>query len=105
MSTFGLLAQVLEIIAAVLAAPLLLGWVNQCRAWLQNRSAPSLLQPWRGIRKLFHKDAVLAENASALFRTAPYVVFGTMVLAAAIIPSMAMHLPLSIAADWQSPRC
>ena len=99
MSTLGILAQMLEIIAAVLAAPLLLGWVNQCRAWLQNRRGPGLLQPWRGIRKLFHKDAVLAENASTLFRAAPYVVFGTMVLAAAIIPSMAMRLPLSIAAD------
>ena len=99
MSTLGILAQVLEIIAAVLAAPLLLGWVNQCRAWLQNRRGPGLLQPYRGIRKLFHKDAVLAENASTLFRAAPYVVFGTMVLAAAIIPSMAMRLPLSIAAD------
>ena len=99
MSTLGILAQMLEIIAAVLAAPLLLGWVNQCRAWLQNRRGSGLLQPWRGIRKLFHKDAVLAENASTLFRAAPYVVFGTMVLAAAIIPSMAMRLPLSIAAD------
>ena len=26
---------------AVLLAPLLTGWVNQCRAWLQNRGAPS----------------------------------------------------------------
>ncbi len=83
----------------MLAAPLFLGWVNQCRAWLQNRRAPSLLQPYRAIRKLFHKDAVLAENASSLFRIAPYVVFGTMVLAAAIIPSMGTRLPLSIAAD------
>ena len=99
MSTLGILAQALEIIAAVLAAPLLLGWVNQCRAWLQNRRAPSLLQPYRMIRKLFHKDAVLAENASTLFRAAPYIVFGTMVVAAAIIPSMAIRLPLSIAAD------
>jgi formate hydrogenlyase subunit 4 len=94
MSALGLTAQLLEIIAALLAAPLLLGWVNQCRAWLQNRRAPGLLQPYRGIRKLFHKDAVLAESASMLFRVAPYVVFGTMVLAAAIIPSMAMRLPL-----------
>ena len=39
-----------------------------------------MLQPYRGIRKLFHKDAVLAENASPLFRLAPYVVFGAMVL-------------------------
>jgi formate hydrogenlyase subunit 4 len=57
------------------------------------------LQPYYGLRKLFHKDAILAENASALFRLAPYVVFGTMVAAAAIIPSMGTGLPLSTAAD------
>lgn len=93
------LTQVLEVVAALAAAPLFLGWVNQCRAWLQSRTAPSLLQPYRGIRKLFHKDAVLAANASALFRIAPYVVFGTMVTAAAVIPSMGTRLPFTSAAD------
>jgi formate hydrogenlyase subunit 4 len=93
------LTQLLEILIALLAAPLLVGWINQCRAWLQNRSAPSLLLPYRGIRKLFHKDAVIAENASALFRAAPYVVFGSMVCAAAIIPSLVTRLPISGAAD------
>jgi formate hydrogenlyase subunit 4 len=91
--------QVLEVLAALAAAPLFVGWVNQCRAWLSNRSAPSLLQPYRGVRKLFYKDAVLASNASALFRIAPYVVFGTMVLAAAVIPSMGTRLPFTSAAD------
>src|SRR6202790_1037033 len=91
--------QVLEVLGALASAPLFVGWVNQCRAWLSNRSAPSLLQPYRGIRKLFYKDAVLASNASALFRIAPYVVFGTMVLAAAVIPSMGTRLPFTTAAD------
>jgi formate hydrogenlyase subunit 4 len=84
--------------AAVAVAPLFLGWVTQCRAWLQNRGAPSIWLPYRAIRKLFHKDAVLAQDASPLFRLAPYVVFGTMVVAAAIIPSMST-LPLTRAAD------
>jgi formate hydrogenlyase subunit 4 len=94
-----LIAQMLEIIVALAAAPLFLGWVNQCRAWLGNRTAPSILLPYHNIRKLFHKDAVIAENASALFRIAPYIVFGTMVLAAGIIPSLAGRLPLVVAAD------
>ena len=95
----NILTQVLEVIAALLAAPLFLGWVNQCRAWLQNRRAPSLWLPYRGIRKLFHKDAVIAHSASPLFRISPYIVFGTMVLAAAVIPSMGTQLPLTTAAD------
>src|SRR6201987_11746 len=99
MTTIETLTQVLELIAALTAAPLFLGWVNQCRAWLQNRSAPSIWLPYRGIRKLFHKDAVIAENASPLFRVAPYIVFGAMVVAAGIIPSMGTRLPFTIAAD------
>ena len=94
-----LVTQALEIAAALVAAPIFLGWVNKCRAWLQNRRAPSVWLPYRNIRKLFHKDAVIAENASPLFRAAPYVVFGTMVVAAGIIPSMGTRLPLVAAAD------
>ena len=99
MKAMDLMTQVLEVIAALAAAPLFVGWVNQCRAWLQNRSAPSLWLPYHGIRKLFHKEAVIAETASPLFRVAPYVVFGSMTLAAAIIPSMGTRLPLTVAAD------
>lgn len=99
MNTGPIVAQVLEIVVSLIAAPVFLGWVNQCRAWLANRSAPNMLLPYRNIRKLFHKEAVLAENASVLFRAAPYVVFSTMVVAAGIIPSLASRLPLVIAAD------
>ncbi len=94
-----LVTQLLELLAALAAAPLFVGWVNQCRAWLQNRSAPSLWLPYRGIRKLFHKDAVIAESASRLFRLAPYMVFSAMVVAAGIIPSMGTRLPLTRVAD------
>ncbi len=99
MSALDWITQVLEMVVALAAAPALLGWVNQCRAWLQNRRAPSLWLPYRSLHKLFHKEAVIAENASPLFRIAPYVVFGAMVLAAGIIPSMGTRLPLVVAAD------
>ncbi len=99
MNPFDWTVQLLGILLAIAAAPVLLGWVNMCRAWLQNKSAPSILQPYRGIRKLFNKDAVLAQNASRLFRLAPYVVFGAMVMAAAVIPSIATRLPITRAAD------
>ena len=95
----AVLAQGTATVMAVLAAPLLLGWLNQCRAWLQNRSGPGLLQPYRQIRKLFHKDAVIASNASPLFRLVPYVELASMALAAAIIPTLWTRLPFAIAAD------
>jgi len=95
----GWLAQLVAVLFALALAPLLTGWVNQCRAWLQNRSAPPLWQPYWNLHKLFHKEVVLAENASPLFRFAPYAIFGCMVLAAAIIPALSTHLPLAPAAD------
>src|SRR5213592_2193166 len=99
MSLSGFLSQLLQLAIALVLAPLLVGWVNQCRAWLQNKSAPSLLLPYRTIRKLFLKDAVVAANASPLFRLMPYIVFGAMCCAAAIVPSLATDLPFAHAAD------
>ena len=96
---FSVFSQLLEILFALAAAPLLTGWVNQCRSWLQNKSAPSLFQPYRMLHKLFYKDSVLAEHASPLFRAAPYIVFGCMILACGIIPTLSTDLPLSPAAD------
>jgi formate hydrogenlyase subunit 4 len=84
---------------AIALAPLFAGWVAQCRAWLQNRRAPPLTQPYRLVRKLLHKEAAVATYASPLFRAAPYIVFATMVLAAAIIPSVTTELPLARVAD------
>lgn len=99
MTSLPWLTQFLEVLTALAAAPLFVGWINQCRAWLQNKAAPPLLQPYRAIRKLFYKDAVLATHASPLFRIAPYIVFGAMVCAAAVIPSLGTRLPFSDAAD------
>jgi len=99
MTAAGFASQLLQLAIAVALAPLLVGWVNQCRAWLQNKSAPSLFLPYRTIRKLFAKDAVVAEGASGIFRTMPYIVFGAMCCAAAIVPSLATDLPFARAAD------
>ncbi len=99
MSWSELASQVFQTALAVAAAPLLVGWVSQCRAWLQNRTGPGPLQPYRVLFKLLQKDAVLAHNASWLFRLAPYVVFACMVLSVSIVPLVATDLPFALAAD------
>jgi formate hydrogenlyase subunit 4 len=99
MRAISFVRQFVEVVLAIAIAPLFAGWIAQCRAWLQNRSAPPLLLPYRTLRKLFFKDVALATDASLLFRATPYVLFGTMVLAAAIIPSLVTDLPLARVAD------
>src|SRR5439155_932079 len=98
-SARGIAFQILQSVFVVLAAPLLVGWVNQCRAWLQNRSAPSILLPYYTLAKLFNKDAVFAHDASPIFRWTPYILFGCMWLAAGIVPVLATGLPFAPAAD------
>lgn len=99
MNFYALFAQLLELAIALLMAPLLSGWVNQCRAWFQSRSAPPLLLPYYTLSKLFHKDVLLAHNASSLFRAAPYVIFSCMALASAIVPTLSTDLIFAPAAD------
>ena len=99
MNLAAALSQGLEIAIAIALAPLLSGWVAQCRSWMQGRSAPSLFQPYRMLHKLFNKESVVADSASRLFRSAPYIVFGCMTLACSIIPTLSTDLPLAPAAD------
>jgi len=99
MNFYALFAQLLELVVALVLAPILTGWINMCRAWLQNRSAPPLLQTYYTLSKLFHKDVLLAHNASTLFRAAPYIIFSCMALAAAIVPTLSTDLIFAPAAD------
>jgi len=99
MNVEGIVAQLLAMLLALLGAPLLAGWVNQCRAWLQNRTAPPLLQPFRLLHKLFWKESVVAHDATPIYRASPYIVFGCMLLACMIVPTLSTNLPLAPAAD------
>ncbi len=99
MNPSGLFTQLFAVTVSVLLAPLFSGWVMQCRAWLSNRTAPPIWLPYWRLGKLFHKDAVLAHTATPLFRAVPYILFGVMVAAAAIIPSLSTDLPFASAAD------
>jgi formate hydrogenlyase subunit 4 len=99
MNLEGILAQLTALAVALVLGPLLTGWVNQWRAWLQNRSAPPLTQPFRTLHKLFWKESVMAHGASPMYRIAPYAVFSCMLLACMIIPTLSTNLPLAPAAD------
>ncbi|OYV22161.1 MAG: hydrogenase subunit, partial [Methylococcaceae bacterium NSO1] len=46
------LIAILQTTLFVVLAPLLAGWLKWCKCHLQNRKAPSLLQPYRDLIKL-----------------------------------------------------
>jgi Formate hydrogenlyase subunit 4 len=93
------LLAVLQTALFIAAAPLVAGWIKWMKCKLQNRRGPAPLQPYRDLRRLFRKQGVLAESASVIFRTTPYVVFAATVLVASLIPLIAMPLPTTAIAD------
>ena len=58
-----------------------------------------MLQPYRDLLRLLRKEVVLAENASWLFRVAPYLIFAATWVAAALVPTFATGLLFSWSAD------
>lgn len=90
---------VLQTLLFIFMAPLLTGWVRRVKCHMQNRAAPSLVQPYRDLAKLFRKNSVLAEQASWVFRATPYIVFGATILTAAVVPLVAVQLPTDAIAD------
>jgi formate hydrogenlyase subunit 4 len=83
----------------LLLAPLLTGFVRKIKARLLRRQGPPLLQPYRDLIRLMRKDAVLADNASWLFRVIPYFIFAATWIAASLVPTFRSGLLFSWSAD------
>ena len=94
-----LIGQGVQMLLVVVLAPLVLGITRKVKARLLRRIGPAVWQPYRDIWKLMHKEAVLAHNASWLYRAAPYFVFAVTWVAAALIPTYATNLMFSWSAD------
>lgn len=80
---------VIAAVAIVVAAPLLQGAMKSLRARLQGRPGPNPLQPFRELRKLARKEAVLPEGTSFVAVVAPGIVLGVALTAALMLPRFA----------------
>jgi formate hydrogenlyase subunit 4 len=95
----GLAVQGAQMALVLLLAPGLTGLVRTLKARLLRRRGPPVLQPYRDLARLLRKEVVLAENASWLFRVAPYLIFALTWVAAALVPTFASGLLFSWTAD------
>ena len=93
------LIQLAQMTLVVALAPLFTGVIRKIKARLTRHRGASVLQPYRDLRRLLRKEVVLAQNASWLFRVAPYLIFSTTWVAAALVPTFATGLLFSWSAD------
>jgi len=91
--------EALQLLLVLALAPLLTGIVRKVKARLTAKRGPALWQPYRDLLRLLRKEVVLAPNASWLFRVSPYLIFTTVWLAAAIVPTFTTGLMVSRTAD------
>ncbi|MFA5320890.1 MAG: NADH-quinone oxidoreductase subunit H [Candidatus Omnitrophota bacterium] len=63
----------LNMVIALLAAPLMAGMINRVKAFFAGRKGPCLLQLYFDIVKLLRKGAVYSRTTGALFRLGPPV--------------------------------
>src|SRR5258708_34216785 len=82
-----ILVQGVQMLLVLLLAPLLTGFVRKIKARLVRRQGASVFQPYRDLLRLLRKEAVLADNASWLFRVTPYGTFAATWVAAALVPA------------------
>lgn len=83
--TFLILAFA-QFILVLLLAPALAWFIRKMKAVSQNRIGPTLVQTYSDLLKLFHKQMVISETASWIFHAAPFVIFGSTLAAAMMIP-------------------
>lgn len=96
---WALIAQAVQMSVILMLSPLLTGLVRKVKARIQRRRGPSLIQPYLDLRRLLGKEVIVAENASWLFRVAPYFIFASTWVAAALIPTFAANLMFSWSGD------
>jgi len=78
--------NIIQVLVVMAFAPLIKGIINRLKENIQSKRGPSIFQPYLDIWKLFHKDEVVSEQSSWIFRVTPYVVFITPIFVALLIP-------------------
>ena len=86
MTATGLGVALLQAAVVGAGAPLLVGLIRTLKARLQGRRGASPLQPYRDLRTLLAKEAVVSETTSWIFRFTPYLLAAIMLVVAVTVP-------------------
>jgi formate hydrogenlyase subunit 4 len=90
---------VLQIVFVPVVSPLCVGCIRKIKAKMQNRIGASIFQPYLDLAKLLQKDEVISEDASWIFKFAPYVIFASTIVIGASIPILTTILNSPLAGD------
>ncbi|HVU07961.1 MAG TPA: NADH-quinone oxidoreductase subunit H [Verrucomicrobiae bacterium] len=81
-----ILFNLIQVAVVMIFAPLASGVLARMKEIVQSKRGPSIFQPYFDLWKLFHKDEIVSEDSSWIFRFTPYIVFVTPIFVALLIP-------------------
>jgi formate hydrogenlyase subunit 4 len=87
----SILFNLFQVGVVLLFAPLVSGVLSRLKENVQSKRGPSIFQPYRDLWKLFHKDEVVSEQSSWIFRATPYVVFVAPIFVTTLIPVLTSY--------------
>lgn len=92
--------QIFQVLTVLAFSPFISGFITKMEEIIEGKKGPSIFQPYYDLRKLFHKEILVPENASFIFRAAPFVSFVSMILITLLIPVLTAYpLPLGFMGD------
>jgi formate hydrogenlyase subunit 4 len=95
-----ILLQIAQVVTVIALSPLLQGFILQWEERIQRSRGPGVLQPYRDLWKLFHKQIVVPDTASWIYWVAPPLAFTCMLTVPILIPVLTdFPLPLSDMGD------
>jgi len=95
-----LFIQFLQSFVVLAAAPLYAGVLARAEAVVGSKRGPGVLQPYRDLGKLLRKGSAISNQASWVFRGAPFVAFACYLTVSVIVPVItSTPLPLAFLGD------
>lgn len=92
--------QVLQSLVVLVFAPLYVGVIARLEAIVASKRGPSVFQPYFDLAKLLRKGSTISDQASWVYRCAPFVVFACYLTVSAIVPIItSVPLPLAFLGD------
>ncbi len=99
MTGLAVASAAVQLTGGIVLSPLLPGLIQHWKARLQGRPGPSPLQPYRELRRLWHKSTVDVAGTTALYRLAPSVAAAGLLGAIAVVPVAAVAPDLGVGHD------
>jgi formate hydrogenlyase subunit 4 len=99
MTGADMLTGACQVAGGVALSPLVVGTTQQLKARLQGRRGPTVLQPYRELRRLWGKSAVTPSTAGPVYRLAPPLVAAATLLAILVVPVAGRAAPWGFGHD------